>query len=62
VAIVTGLTVAAATIPKAATTATAIKRSFEFIGLMRYKILHIRLSKSNRGINGGKALNPPGML
>jgi hypothetical protein len=48
VAIVTGLTVAAATIPKAATTATAIKRSFEFIGLMKYNILHITLSKKTR--------------
>jgi hypothetical protein len=35
VAMVIGLIVAAATIPKAATSATAIKKSFEFIILLR---------------------------
>jgi hypothetical protein len=35
VAIVIGLTVAPATIPKAAITATAIKKSFEFIVLIK---------------------------
>jgi hypothetical protein len=69
VAIVAGLTVAAATILKAATTATAVKKSFEFIGLMRYKIWHITLSKKTREqakvieeSMGGKALHPLGML